>query len=180
MKKKLMMIIAVTIIGCFLLTSCNKEVKTDTISAKLENASEFTTQKLIYNGLIDVKDGKIPIITQNSFIMTYKAVVRAGCNMDDFKVEETEKKVKITIPKMEIQEVNIDPDNLKFYDTTFTILKPDGKDAAKDAMIAAKKDVKEKAKDSGILEAAAENAETIITGIVEPNLDGRELEIVHK
>ena len=81
---------------------------------------------------------------------------------------------------MEIQEITIDPNAIDFYDTSLTMFKPDGKDAAKDALINAEKDAKEKAKNSGILEAAAENAETIITAIVEPNLDGRKLEIVHK
>ena len=66
-----------------------------------------------------MKAGKIPIITQNEFIMTYKGrVVRPVVIWMISKVNESEDKVKITIPKMEIQEITIDPNTIDFYDTS--------------------------------------------------------------
>ena len=54
------------------------QITSSFISDKLEMVSELTTAKLTYNGLVYYSDGSIPLLTQKSFTMTYRAEVRAG------------------------------------------------------------------------------------------------------
>jgi hypothetical protein len=49
-----------------------------------------------------------------------------------------------------------------------------------EALKAAEKDANEKAKDSGLLEAADENAESIIKALLEVDAHGREIVVKHK
>ena len=154
-------------------------ISSDTIMAKLEDASECTTQKMIYHGIVSLTKGTIPFIDKSNFVMTYKATVRAGFDISRAKVKVTDSLIEVTIPMTTIQEITIDPDSLKFYDTTFTLFKPDGKEAAKEALQEAEKDVEEKAVDSGILEAADENAESLLTAMLTDSAGDREIVIKH-
>ena len=137
------------------------ELTAGAISAKLEDASDLTTQKLIYQGAIKSKKGKIPFITKSSFLMTYSATVRAGFDIKQADVDMQEDKVIITIPSTSIQEITIDPDSLEFYDTSMNLINPDEKEETKKALKAAKEDTKKQAAKSGLLEAADENAKSL-------------------
>ena len=87
--------------------------------------------------------------------------------------------VEVTIPPMEIQEITIQPKSLKFYNTSLTLFKPDEKNETQKALVAAEEDAAEKAGKSGLLEAADENAEALLKGILEGNVGEREIVIKH-
>ncbi|MBP3897690.1 MAG: DUF4230 domain-containing protein [Mogibacterium sp.] len=183
MKKILAVLILVAVVGAggyyYFTHRGTQELNADMITARLENASDCTTQKLIYQGLIESESGSIPILNKNAFLMTYTAVVRAGFDISktDVKVDDTS--VVITIPPMEIQEITIQPKSLKFYNTSLTIFKPDEKNEAQKALVAAEKDAAEKAGNSGLLAAADENAEALLRGILEGSVGDREIIINH-
>ena len=161
----------------------HRDIPSDTtgiVTARLENASECTTQKLIYNGAVKNESGKIPIIDKSTFLMTYTAVVRAGFDMSDVKVYVKDKTIRIIIPKAEIQEITIDPSSLEFYDTSFSILHTEDKKAVKQALKDAKEDAKEKAGLSELLKAADEHAETLIRSLIADLGDDYEIVISHK
>jgi hypothetical protein len=158
-----------------------KQVPTaDSLSSKLVNSSELTTQKLLYEGVVENEGGKIPILTKDSFLLVYKATVRAGFDVSKAEFDISDDAITVTIPKSEIQEITIDPDSLRTYNTSITIIKPDEKDMMAEALKAAEKDANEKAKDSGLLEAADENAESIIKALLEDDAHGREIVVKHK
>lgn len=151
------------------------ELTTGAISARLEDASDCTTQKLIYQGAVNSKKGKIPILTKSSFLMTYEASVRAGFDISEADIKLDDDKVEVNIPATDIQEITIDPNSLEFYDTSMTILKPDGKEETKKALKAAQDDAKKQAAKSGLLEAADENAKTLIKGLLTDSVGDREI-----
>ena len=184
MNNKAMIAIGVILLAflgfAFFQNQKSQEPSADGIQTKLENASDCTTQKLLYTGVVKVKKGKIPLITKSEFMMKYTAIVRAGFDMKDVDLDITNTKIVVKIPEIVIQDVSIDPESIEYYNTSLTLFKPDGKEAAREALIAAKKDAKKNAKSSGLIEAAEGNAETLIQGILEDSLDGRTLIIKHK
>ena len=52
----------------------------------LEEVSDLTTEKLVYNGYIHYEEGDIPFINKKSYGMTYEAEVKAGIDMNEIKV----------------------------------------------------------------------------------------------
>lgn len=157
----------------------NTKVTADMLTARLEDASECTTQKLIYQGVVTMSRGSIPFIDKSSFIMTYAANVRAGFDMSAVDVNITDEAVEVTIPKTEIQEITIESNSLEFYDTSFSVFTL-GKDAVKEALQKAEADAEAKAGSSGLLEAADENAESLIKGMLVDAAGDREIVVMHK
>lgn len=157
-----------------------QQITADMLTARLENASELTTQKLIYNGVIESESGNIPFINKDTFLMTYKAVVRAGFDVSAVEFDVADDKVTVTLPAMEIQEVTIDPDDIKTYNTSLTLIKPDEKVEMQKALVKAEEDARAKAEEEGLLDAAKENSETVIKGLFEDAVGERELVIKHK
>ena len=155
------------------------KVTPGTISARLDNASECTTQKLIYHGVVKMEKGIIPLIDKRSFVMTYTATVRAGFDMAEADVDIKDSTINVVIPRTSIQEITIDPDSLEFFDTSFSIINMN-KEAVKEALQKAQSDAEEKAASSELLEAADENAETLIKGLLKDSTDNYEITVSHK
>lgn len=187
LKNKILSLIVVILLlaGCiaggsyYMKQRAAQKVDADSIQSKLVNASELTSQKMIYNGVIESESGTIPFLTKETFLMTYKAVIRAGFDVSKTEINVTDDKVEVTLPDMEIQEVTIDPDEIKTYNTSLTLIKPDGKDELKQALVEAESNAKEEAAKAGLLEAAAENAESVIKGLLSGAVGDREIVIKH-
>ena len=157
-----------------------QKVSADVLEAKLENASDLTTQKLIYNGVVESESGGVRFLTKETFLMTYKAVVRAGFDISKTEIDIADDKVTVTLPEMEIQEVTIDPDEIKTYTTSLTLVKPDGKKELTEALKKAEEDARKKAEEEGLLDAASANAETLIKNLFADAVGEREIVVNHK
>ena len=157
-----------------------QKVTADMLEAKLEDASDLTTQKMIYHGVVESESGGVPILTKETFLMTYKAVVRAGFDISKTEIDVADDKVTVTLPAMEIQEVTIDPNEIKTYNTSLTLIKPDGKEELKKALVKAEEDARKKAEEEGLLEAASSNAETLVKSLFEDAVGEREIVVKHK
>lgn len=147
------------------------------ISAKLDEASDLTTATLTYNGLITYTDGNIPFITQKSFSMIYTAEIRAGIDMSKVDIKVTEDKVIITLPEVEIQGVDVDPDSIQFYDEKYALFNWSDKDDVVTAISSAEADVQEKADINGLKDKSRVQAEEIIKGLLIDSIGERTLEI---
>lgn len=157
-----------------------QKLTADVLEAKLENASDLTTQKMIYNGVIESESGGVPILTKEKFLMIYKATVRAGFDISKTGIDVAEDKVTVTLPEMEIQEVTIDPDEIKTYTTSLTIVKPDGKKELTTALKQAEDDARKKAEEEGLLDAASANAETLVKNLFADAVGERNIVVNHK
>ena len=121
------------------------QITSSFISDKLEMVSELTTAKLTYNGLVYYSDGSIPLLTQKSFTLTYRAEVRAGVDLSQADIKITDKEVQLTLPAVRILDTVVDSDSIQFYDEKAALLNWGKKTDVLDGMTAAQKDVEEKA-----------------------------------
>ena len=147
------------------------------VSGKLEAASELTTAKLTYTGLIKYSEGKIPFLTQNSFSMIYTAKVRAGIDISQAGIEIREEQVVITLPECEIQSIDIDEASIEFYDEHWALFNRTEKEDVIDTITAAREDVRENADLESLLENARGQTRLIVKGLLEDAIGERELVI---
>lgn len=141
-------------------------ISMDYISAKLEDASELTTQTMTYSSRVPISDGSIPFITKKSFVMYYNATLRAGVDLTDVEIKERGKdEIVVKLPHATVQgEPNIDPDSIKFVDEKKALLNWNKKEDVKDALIKAKEDLEDNPSIdmSSLLEKADEHAEELV------------------
>lgn len=148
------------------------------ISDKLETASELTSAKMTYNGLIHYSDGNIPFLTQKAFSMTYRAKVKAGINLSKVDVEITDSKVIITIPEIEVLDLSIDTDSIQYYDQKSALFNGESKDDALKAISAAKEDVTENGGIDELKTAAKSQIEVLMNGLFKDSIGDRVLTLV--
>ncbi len=153
------------------------EVNVGYITSKLENSSELTSAVLTYNGLLTYSDGNIPFITQKAFSMTYLAEIKAGIDMSQVKVQVTEDKVIVTLPEVQINNINIDPDSIKIFDEQHALFNWTDQDDVVDAISAAQSDVEENADMEGLKTRAREQAVLVINDLLKESIGERSLEI---
>lgn len=145
------------------------------VSGKLEAVSELTTARLTYTGLIKYSEGKIPILTQNSFSMIYTAKVRAGIDLGRAGIEIGEEQVVITLPECEVQSIDIDEDSIEFYDEHWALFNRTEKEDVIDTISAAREDVQEKADLESLLESADLQTRQLVTELLEDEIGELEL-----
>ena len=147
---------------------------------RLEESSELTVEKSYYTGIVRFSEGTVPLINKNGFSMKYEAELDAGFELEDVSIEVTDNAVVVTVPKAEIQSIDIDPDSLEFYDNKTSLFKTDRKEATKKALQEAEKDAEENASRKGVLEAADKRAEVIFKGILEGGVGNRDIIVLQK
>lgn len=169
--------------ACIVVSICRKDdpkITNTFIDSKLETASELVSAKMIYNGLIEYSDNKIPYINEEAFSMTYRAEVTAGIEMSEVDVEVKRSEVIITVPKTKITNISIDEDSIKFYDKKFALFKGDSKEDVIKAMQQAKTDVEENGNVEELLTQAEKQTDVILKSLFEDSIGDRELVIKHR
>lgn len=146
----------------------NMKVSASSIEEKLSKCSDLTTARLDYRGIIRYEDGDIQYINKKSFSMIYDAHIKAGIDLSQAKVSVKGKKITVTIPKPEIQDIVVDPDSLEFYDEKLALFNWTKKEDTAKAMKAAKQDADQKAAQTDLIEQASEQARTVITTLLTP------------
>ncbi|MBE5935275.1 MAG: DUF4230 domain-containing protein [Lachnospiraceae bacterium] len=150
------------------------------ISEKLERVSELTTAKLTYNGLVQYSDGKVPFITKKAFSMIYRAEVKAGVELSETDIAITDTTVTLTLPQVKVFSVDVDSNSIQFYDEKSALFNWTNKEDVVKAVKKAEEDVKKNADIEGLKEEAREQNESLIKGLLEGTLGGRELIIKHE
>ncbi|MCI8292179.1 MAG: DUF4230 domain-containing protein [Hespellia sp.] len=162
-------LIAVGFLSAKLLEKENEsKVSATSIEERLEKCSSLTTVRLDYRGIIKYEDGDIQYINKKSFSMIYDAHVKAGIDLSKASVKVDGKKIVVTVPQPEIQDVIVDSDSLEFYDEKFALFNWTEKEDTAKAIECAKEDAKERAMQTDILEQALEQAKTVIETLLLP------------
>lgn len=174
--------IIIVIIVLFITVGINKKADVDTtfLTQILTKSSELTTAKLKITGLSEYHDEGVYVFNRSDFTMCFTATVRAGINLENVKIESDsiQKKIFITIPDAEIFEVKVDPNNLKFYGTGFSLFNVNEKEDLAKALALAEEDAKKEASNTGILELANQQSEVLIKGILANAIpDGYTIEV---
>ena len=173
LSKKVKIIIGIAIIVAicmFIVLVVNRKSDVDTtfLTQILTKSSELTTAKLKITGLSEYHDEGIYIFNRSDFTMCYTTIIRAGINLENVKIDSDpiQKKIYITIPKAEIFEAKVDPNDIKFYGTGFALFNVNEKEDLGKALSLAEKDAMEYANNTGILDLANQQSETLIKGIL--------------
>lgn len=152
-----------------------EEISTDYLTAKLEDASELTTQKITYTSRVPIEKGSIPFINKRGFVMKYNATLRAGVDMKEVNVKQRGNKIIVKIPHAEVlDEPNVDSDSLKFYDEKKALFSWKKHEDVAQAISKAKKDVKNNPSVdmTSLLQRADENTEKLIHTILDDSVKG--------
>lgn len=163
-------IIIILIITLFVAFGINRNPDVDTVFLKnvLTKSSELTTAKLKITGLSEYHDEGIYIFNRSDFTMCFTATIRAGINFENVKIDSDpiQKKIFIEIPNAEIFDAKVDPNDLRFYGTGFALFNVNEKEDLAKALSLAEEDAKKEASNTGILELANQQSETLIRGIL--------------
>ena len=163
-------IIIILIITLFVAFGINRTPDVDTVFLKnvLTKSSELTTAKLKITGLSEYHDEGIYIFNRSDFTMCFTATIRAGINFENVKIDSDpiQKKIFIEIPNAEIFDAKVDPNDLRFYGTGFALFNVNEKEDLAKALSLAEEDAKKEASNTGILELANQQSETLIRGIL--------------
>jgi len=167
-------IVVVAIIGTLsiktILPSKDKvEYITTSSLEKIVDISELNTFQAVYNGIATVMNEKKT--DEVDFYVSYEAKVSAGFDFDELVIvkDNEMKKITVTIPTIEIKDVNVDIASLDFMFQNEKADKSSVSDIALDACI---EDVtEESSQEDEIYELAQQNAENIIEALLKPFIE---------
>ncbi len=160
-------LITVGFMGARLLEKNNEpKVTATSIEERLSKCSDLTTARLDYRGIIKYEEGDIQYINKKSFSMIYDAHIKAGIDLSQAKVSVKDKKITVSIPEPEIQDISVDPDSLEFYDEKLALFNWTKKQDTQKAMEKAEEDATEKAAKTDLLTQATDQAKTLVTALL--------------
>lgn len=174
-------VVAAVILGNILLGK-NKapEVTNEMISERLTTISELATMKMQYRNISHFEDGTVPVLTQKSFNAIYDATLKAGVDLSAATVEvqpEADGQVVfVTLPPAEILSVSIDPASIQFYDERFALFNWQDRTDTVEILKTAEKDIRAIAEEKDVLGQAQKQAETAVSALLTPLMEGREPE----
>lgn len=174
--KKWLLLFAVMIIAAllcviaFFTMSKGKEEKREIITVptleKIINVSDLSTFTAVYNGIAVVNNEKKP--DKVDYYVSYEARVNAGIDVEKIaiSVDNTEKIIRIELPKVHITDVDV---NLASLDFIFVNDKANTPSVSAQAYKACEKDAQEEsAQQNAIFELARQNAVNIVTALTRP------------
>lgn len=137
--------------------------------------ADLSTAEYTYNSIEEVKNEK----GETKYHVAYKGTVKAGVNFEKIQIIESDKKITVIIPSIEIQDVSVDTN----LDYIFTKNKYNTETIYAEAYSKCIEDLNEKAKTNPTLLATAkESAVDTIKALLRPFesqlADGQEFEIV--
>lgn len=142
------------------------------IQEQLSNTSELATAKLEYRGLVRYENGEIDFINKKSFSMVYDAEVRAGVDLSQANVEVSGKTVTVALPQAQMLGVEIDPNSIEFYDSSFALFNWENKQDTAEALKVAQQDAEGRVDEAGMLEQANQQAHTLVENLLQPFAEG--------
>ena len=154
-----------------------KRITSLEVSQTLESASDLTTEKIVYQGLVHYEEGDIPFIDKKSYNMTYTAEIDAGVDVSEIEVTDTGEKIIIEIPDSEVQSVYVDPDSIEFHDESFALFNWDDKQDGVDAVKLAETDAKEHADIDTLKKEADNHARELIENLFSDAIRDQQVEV---
>lgn len=173
-------LVVVLIVGFFavrLFLPKEPEITNELVAAKLEEASELTTARLTYNGLLHYEEGSVPLINKKAFFMVYCAEVEAGIDLSQVQVDVRDDEVLVMVPEPGIQDIYIDPESITFYDEQTALFNPNDREEAIDAIAEAEADVRERAGIEQLIDTAKTQTTLLLENLLQDTIGERTLAI---
>ena len=170
-------VLAVFLIGVVLICNNNnkeskKEIITVSTLKKIIKVSDLSTYEAVYNGIAKVyskedDNGK----SQLKYHVSYKSRIKAGIDFEkvNVSVDSDNKKVVVKLPKIKINEVNVDIASLDYI---FVDKKANNSTVSQEAYKACIVDAEEESEENeAIYDLAKENANNIVEALVRPFIE---------
>lgn len=159
-----------------------KEVTVDIISEELREMGELNTAEYCFT-ICETYSKSKPIFkvfeSTAQFIYSYDGSISAGIDCDDIRIEknDTEKIIKIVLPKSKITHIDIDKDSFQAYSEKEQLWNKLTIEDYNDSLKAFETSAKARAVDKGVLDKADENAQKTIMSLVRSLVDDDEYRI---
>lgn len=142
------------------------------LQEKIEQCNELATASYLYTDAELFKEGiDIPFLTGKEFILKYSGSIKAGVNLDDVEIErDGQGVVLVKMPPSYIISHELDENSfevLREHETIFSSIKIEDVQGFRAKQ---KERMEERARMSGVLEEAEENARSSIRSILEVSL----------
>lgn len=153
------------------------------IKETIKNASRLETADYACTIVEDSYDckklfGKDIPFTETGYLVSFDGTVSAGIDLSKAVAKQLDKNtIEVSLPKVEIYDVNFDNESMKKYDEKSSILNPLKIDEVNNIEIKAKKRIKEEAIKKGIETRAKDNAETVVAGQLSQCVNGSKVKI---
>ena len=187
LSQKLIKIILVIIVIAALLLGVTRYFSTrgTTTSIGFENIGELATQSAyckevnVLEGSRDLFGFTIPF-TQSKYIYSYGVEVKAGFNFEEIEWELNDHTIEVRLPEDEILSTELDTDSFEVYHEKESAFRKITLEEINEGLDPLQERARQDVIDSGLLENARSNAETILTGFFGNVYDMDEYEIVFK
>lgn len=157
-------------------------VDVETLQDGLENMGVLVTQEYYFTQVETYTKEKSYLKIFNStseFTYSYDGKVTAGVDFEKIKItkDDAKKTISIQLPESEIQSVDIDTNTFKAYSEKDSLWNPIKLEDVNNSMKEFEANAKQKALDSGILERADIQAQSLIVNFVQnfPNASGYQI-----
>ena len=144
-----------------------KQAEVITISTLQEiiDVSELSTFTAVYNGIAQVMNQEDP--QSVDYYVSYEAKVNAGIDFEEvgIELEEETKTIRITVPPVELTEVNVDIASLDFIFYNQSLNTSTEADVEKESQ-----------EQQAIYELAEQNAKNVLTALVKPIVEQADTE----
>ncbi len=176
MKKILLLIVAVALVAAGVVGTLafqrafepSVKLTSTSIQEQLSNSSELATAKLEYRGLVRYENGDIDFINKKGFTMVYDAEVRAGVDLSQASVDVNGNRVTVHLPRATLLGIEIDPNSIEFYDSTFALFNWENKQDTTEALKVAQQDAESRVNQTGMIDQATAQAHTLVENLLHP------------
>ncbi len=146
-----------------------EEILTVSTLEKIINISELSTFEAVYNGIAKGMNANNP--DQLDYYVSYQAKVYAGFDFEKVKItmDEDSKKITVTIPEIEITDINVDIGSLDYIFINKKANKSTVSGKAYKECIADA--TNESEKEAAIYDLAEQNAKNIMKALINPFIE---------
>ena len=162
-----------------------KEITADTVQESLRDAGILITEEYYFTEVVNYssikKLWKLDLgITESSYLASYDGVVTAGVDLETASVEkdEEQKRITVTLPAAEIQNVDIDPESFVLYSEKAGLGNHLSVEDFNSSLIELEQTARDKAMARGILERADDNARSLVRNLIGSLVDLGEYTLV--
>lgn len=145
---------------------------------ELATQAAYCTEVSVIEADQKLGDFSIPF-TQSKYVYSYDVEVKAGLDFSDIQVDvdQKEKTVQVKLPEIKVLSCEIDYDSFQVYVEQESIFRPITLEETNAATSELKQNAQDDAIANGLLDNARENAQQILTGFLQNQLDLEEYQV---
>lgn len=134
----------VMLVAVLMLASCEKKTEESAWQQKLRQVAELGTVQYTVQKVVSNSDETWQIFGDRKILFSFRAVIKAGIDMDKFDAEsvrisedkkEKTKSISLVLPQPEILSYNIQPDDVKMIYNQVSFLRTEYTNEERDAIV---------------------------------------------